>query len=628
MSKNILVIDDDKSLRDSLMQTLSAAGFYVASIDRSALGMRKLLAENYDLVFIDINMPEISGPNLCRALRKHEKTRKLPVVLVTATYYSPEQLAEARQDYGVDDFLLKPFTGVDLQRVLERFFVAERKVTVAAAKTLPIGEDTVPMQLHRLYVEKSTGLLHLHHQNAKKIIYIKEGYPIFARSNLLSECLGRMLVKEGVLTQEQCDLSVARTRKSGRLQGTELIEMGLLTPEDLNGALVRQVTDKLLSTFAWRTGTLQFESAKAFKKEVMQIRMSPANLIMQGVNRYWSLSQLDTFLFPFNDEYLQQATDPHYRFQDIELKKRGNAVFNACQGKKSLEQILEQYPLTRREVQRVIAALLLSEMLEHHNAPQEGRGFDHDDSGVIMVDEQLRRKIFDDYRRVMDADYFSALRVSRESSATDVRRAYYRLAKVYHPDRFLGSGLSQEMSTKINDMFQYISQAYTVLSDPHARADYLDELLHGPKKKVDINRVIEAEAAYQEGYALLRVKRYVAAVGLLKKAVELSSTEPEYMTSYAWALFKSNAVNRDIQNQAIEIFLSSLEINPTSDLAHLYLGYVYQAQNRDKQAEKSFEMAVQANPRCTDALRELRLINLRREEPQSMGLFSGFKKKG
>lgn len=628
MQKNILIIDDNREIRASLQQALATAGFHVETSDRSTLGMRKLLTEDFDLLFVDINMPEITGPNICRALRKHEKTRDLPVVMITTTYHSPEQLAAARQEYGVDRFLLKPFSGVDLHRLLEGIFKPEQKIAGAPAKVVPLSDYTLPLQLHRLYMEKATGLLHLQRKEAKKIIYIKDGYPIFARSNLLSECLGRMLVKEGTITQEQCDMSVEKSRHSGRLQGTELIDMGLLTPEDLNDALVRQVTDKLLTTFSWRSGSMQFESGKSFKKGVTQIQLTPAALIMQGINRYWTPAQLDTFLFPFDSDYLQQATNPHYRFQDIELTKRGSTVLKACQGRHTLGEILEQYPLARREVQRVIAALLISEMLERHDAPQEGSFDEHDDQTITIIDEQLRRKILDDYRRVMEADYFAALGVSRDSSSGDVRRAYYRLAKEYHPDRFLGSDLSQEMSAKINDMFQYVSQAYTVLSDPATRADYLDELLHGPKKKIDINRVIEAEAAYQEGSALLRVRRYIAAVKSLKKAIELSPGESEYMTSYAWALFKSDPENRDLQNQAMEILLTAREINPRFDLTHLYLGYIYQSQNKDKQAEKSFELAVQANPHCTDALRELRLMNLRREQvPQSKGLFSGFMRK-
>jgi tetratricopeptide (TPR) repeat protein len=93
-------------------------------------------------------------------------------------------------------------------------------------------------------------------------------------------------------------------------------------------------------------------------------------------------------------------------------------------------------------------------------------------------------------------------------------------------------------------------------------------------------------------------------------------------------LFKSAPENREIQQQAMEVLLASREINPSFDLTHLYLGQVYQAQDKERQAEKSFEMAVQANPDCTEALRELRLINLRREqEPQSKGLFKKFLKK-
>ena len=136
--------------------------------------------------------------------------------------------------------------------------------------------------------------------------------------------------------------------------------------------------------------------------------------------------------------------------------------------------------------------------------------------------------------------------------------------------------------------------------------------------------MIEAEGAFQEGRALLRIRRFSAAAKSLKRALELSPEEPEYMTSFAWALFKSAPENEEGQTQALEVLLASRELNPESDLTHLYLGHVYQAQKKERQAEKSFEMAVQANPNCTEALRELRLINLRREQTPQKGLFKKF----
>lgn len=630
MNQRILIIDDDRELRDFLQQAFSAAGFQAETVDRGAIGLRKLLTEDFQLVLIDINMSEISGPNICRALRKHDNTRNLPVVMITSIFHSPEQIVAAKKDYGADGFLLKPFTGEDLQHLLERIFQQdEHSPKDPTPKIQPFSDYTVPLQLQQLYREKVTGLLHLHRGEAKKIIYIKGGYPIFARSNVLSECLGRMLVKEGVITQVDCDQSVERSSESGRLQGTVLIEMGLLTPQDVQKALIRQVTNKLLSTFAWRSGTHQFVPGKDFKKNVTSIKLTPAALIMQGVNLYWTPKQLDDFLYPFSEDYLKQASNPQYRFQDIELSKRGEAIFKSCLGVKTLENILEQHPLARREVQRVLAALMISEMLERSTVPELGAvdaipGSTETD----IIDEKLRRKILDDYKRIMDSDYFEALGLGRQCGPGEARKAYYQMAKEYHPDRFLGSGLSSEMSSKINEMFQYMTQAYTVLSDADSCSGYLDELLNGPKKSIDINQVIEAETCYQEGVALLKVRRYKAAAKSLQRAIELSPQESEYMTYFSLALFKSAPEQTKVQNQAMEVLLASREINPSFDLTHLYLGQVYQSLGKERQAEKSFEMAVQANPDCTEALRELRLMNLRREQaPQSKGMFKKFMKK-
>ena len=629
MGQRIIVIDDDQGLRSLLKKVLSAAGHQVKTVDRGAAGLQMLLTEEFDLALIDINMPEISGPAVCSALRKHEKTKELPVVMITSMFHSPEQIAQAKLDYGPDEFLLKPFTAPDLHNLIAKLFPGEKPSETPEKDQLQqLDEHSIPLLLHELYSKKATGLLHLQRAEAKKIIYIKEGYPIFSRSNVLHECLGRMLVSEGVITQLDCDTSVERSKESGRLQGTELIEMGLLTPQDLHESLARQVTEKLLSTFKWKDGTSQFVPGKDFKKSVTSIKLSPASLILQGISHYWTGRQLDSYLQPFRNLYLKQVADPKYRFQDIELNRRGEEVFRSCLGAFTLAEILEQHPLARREVQRVLSALLISEMLESSEIVEQVEMSDLPGQAVRPIDEQLRRKILDDYRRVMDSDYFKALGVGRQCGSSEVRRAYYKLAKEYHPDRFLDCGLSREMSAKINELFHYVTQAYTVLSDPTTCSSYLDELVNGPKKSININQVIEAETAYQEGRVLLNLRRFKAAVRPLQRSIELSPEEPEYMTHFAWALFKASAEKTAAQNRALEVLLASRELNPGLDLTHLYLGHIYHVQGKERQSEKSFEMAVQANPDCTEALRELRLINLRREQiTQSEGLLKKFMRK-
>jgi len=626
IGKKIMVIDDDQGLRTYLEKALTAAEYQVETVDRGAIGLQKLLADEYALVLIDINMPEISGPAVCAALRKHEKTKDIKVVMITSMFHSPDQIVQAKADYGPDEFLLKPFKIPALYSLIESLLDPEKQANDSADQILPIEECSVPELLHQLYSKKATGLLHLQRGDAKKIIYIKDGYPIFARSNMLNECLGRMLVKNGVITQVDCDASVERSKESGRLQGTVLIEMGLLTPQGLHDALTHQVTEKLLSTFKWLDGTSQFVAGKDFKKNVTTIKISPASLILKGIKEYWSQKQLDEFLLPLRNLYLKQGSDPKYQFQDIELNRRGEEIFRNCLGALTVGELLEQHPLARREVQQVLTGLLMSELLEISAIAEQIDSADMPARGQHQpIDEELRRKIIADYQRVMESDYFEALGIARQCGGPEVRRAYYKLAKEYHPDRFLGSGLSKEMSTKINEMFQYITQAYTVLSDSKSCSDYLDELVNGPKKTININQVIEAETAYQEGRTLLNIRRFGAAIKPLKRAIELSPEEPEYLTHFAWALFKATPEKAEAQNQALEVLVASRDLNPGLDLTHLYLGHIYHLQGKDRQSEKSFEMAVQANPDCTEALRELRLINLRREQQtQSKGLLKKF----
>jgi len=214
IGKKVMVIDDDQALRSHLEKALSAAGYQVETVDRGAVGLQKLLSNDFDLVLIDINMPEISGPAVCNALRKQDKTKDIKVVMITSMFHSPEQIAQAKEEYGPDEFLLKPFTVPALYTLIDNLLVPKAQESETPA-VVQLQEVSVPELLHQLYSKKATGLLHLQRGEAKKIIYIKEGYPVFARSNVLSECLGRMLVQEGVITQVDCDASVERSKESG-----------------------------------------------------------------------------------------------------------------------------------------------------------------------------------------------------------------------------------------------------------------------------------------------------------------------------------------------------------------------------------------------------------------------------
>lgn len=107
----ILIADDDPAIVESLMMILEDEG-YVTDGTQGRDTINKTLAWTPDLLFLDMWMPEINGREICEWLKACEATRRLPIIMFSASR-DAEPVALAA---GADDFLSKPF---ELQRVLD-----------------------------------------------------------------------------------------------------------------------------------------------------------------------------------------------------------------------------------------------------------------------------------------------------------------------------------------------------------------------------------------------------------------------------------------------------------------------------------------------------------------------------
>jgi tetratricopeptide (TPR) repeat protein len=163
-----------------------------------------------------------------------------------------------------------------------------------------------------------------------------------------------------------------------------------------------------------------------------------------------------------------------------------------------------------------------------------------------------------------------------------------------------------------NSLFQRIGEAYETLSNKVKRQRYLLELQGDKREDRDEAKIIiEAENAFQRGVVLLNKNNFAQAHKELEKAVNLYQEEPEYLCYLGWAKFKSAAGDAIMLEQAKELIQKSIRLNPNLDKGHLFHGYMLKEAGRLPEAEKKFERAIQCNQKCTEALRELRLINLR-----------------
>ena len=117
----ILAVDDDFDILRMLDRTLKSAGYVVDQARDGREAEQKLKSEKYDLVVLDAMLPHVHGFELCARLKANARTRSIPVILVSAVYRGWRYAHDARETFGADDYLEKPFHLPELlRRVKER----------------------------------------------------------------------------------------------------------------------------------------------------------------------------------------------------------------------------------------------------------------------------------------------------------------------------------------------------------------------------------------------------------------------------------------------------------------------------------------------------------------------------
>jgi two-component system, OmpR family, alkaline phosphatase synthesis response regulator PhoP len=110
MSQNILIIEDDADIAESLHYNFKREGFRATIAESGEKGLRLALDEKTtpSLIILDLMLPGMSGMELCRRLRREPVTEGTPVIMLTAKAAEGDKIAGL--DTGADDYIVKPFS--------------------------------------------------------------------------------------------------------------------------------------------------------------------------------------------------------------------------------------------------------------------------------------------------------------------------------------------------------------------------------------------------------------------------------------------------------------------------------------------------------------------------------------
>jgi two-component system, OmpR family, alkaline phosphatase synthesis response regulator PhoP len=113
--KRLLIIDDEESIQTVVQFGLKiAAGWEVLVASSGREGIARAQAEQPDMILLDVMMPEMDGLATFQELRQHDKTRSIPVILLTAKAQASEK--RIFDTVGVNGVITKPFNSLDLAK--------------------------------------------------------------------------------------------------------------------------------------------------------------------------------------------------------------------------------------------------------------------------------------------------------------------------------------------------------------------------------------------------------------------------------------------------------------------------------------------------------------------------------
>ena len=197
----ILLVEDDEAIGLVVADTLQVAGYHCETVQNGFLGLQQANLGIYDLLVVDINLPELSGLDLCRQFKQRFSTT--PLIFLTAR--TDESDVIAGLELGADDYVTKPFRSKELlarirarlrektdraiENSLRSISSASKNASAETAQTITIGELCIDIE--KMRIAKNGSLLDLTAREFEVILLLAQnaGRP-FYRDELLTAVWG------------------------------------------------------------------------------------------------------------------------------------------------------------------------------------------------------------------------------------------------------------------------------------------------------------------------------------------------------------------------------------------------------------------------------------------------------
>jgi curved DNA-binding protein CbpA len=519
-----------------------------------------------------------------------------------------------------------------------------------------LTRDALGDVIRKLYVNRKSGILHLTQDKTSKRIYFRKGSMIFANSDVETDRLGEFLIRQQLIDREAFERASRVMRETGNRFGRTLVELGFATPEEMEGKVVDQIQTIIYSLFSWTSGDYRFEQHESPVDEDIVLNLSTADIILEGTRRMDDMTKVRRVLGD-PTRVLQTTEDPLLLYQKMStLSQSEYFILSRVDGLSSMADILSISPIGEEQTLRCIYGLVSAGVIEPKGgaSPLEEDGAKAaasppppqarptaaapppaapaykppppspprveipkpevqagkpkieppaQPSGPSPEEVAVREDIIQKHASLREATLYDLLSITITANDGEVKKAYYAMAKKYHPDRHHSPYL-RDVHGLLEELFGKITDAYQMLSSPLERNRYDAKIrAEGPAAVVAVGgtptseeanegaRRRAAEERYKEGKRHFDEMHFFDAIQCLREAVRLAPKK-NYHKLLAQALMKNPLWLREAEEQ----FRFALKMDQFDAECYVGLGDIYESEGMSTRALKMYEQAATYDP--------------------------------
>jgi len=602
---NILIVDDDNSVRTMLVEAIGKFGYRTSAAPKADEALNLVKIKPFHLALIDCMLPKTNGVDLAVQMRK-SRFGNAPIILMSGVFRDKSFSAEAIEKSKAVDFIKKPFSISELKDAIDRALAdllggEQVPLQVLISKPFSSGRERtrvietldeikgydLPFVICVLMDAKANGHLNIANDSGEIFGITLRGGMITKVDSSQSEVnLTMMLLDKGLIAKD--DIGSIGGKRGDLVQS--LVDQQYLSPHVLPQLHRAQIIEDLRRLFVDEKITINFVPDRG-KDRSVEISLDDLTQLLEEV-----ISEVipAEHLRAFYKDWMEFGISPgpslsadHTVFHSALLQKT-KGISALLKNGLTIEEMRDQGGFILDDLLRALHLLVFQRIIVFDDVRKK-KSFSLNMDRVKAINKEIQNK--------SPLEIFRYFGASEEVKEIEVKEIFKEFSRSNHPDH-LPSNSTDEMRGIVTELFSRVSEANDILTDPQRRERLLKSL-----KQQEAERQIRAEAFTEEATSLLRKGRATEALEKTREAMKLHQSR-NVVLAHAWALLKSQGDTGEMTSEAARL----LDAIPHEERRNAHYSFVYGLLKKNlgdtAGAIAQLERSIAMDPNFLDARRE------------------------